>query len=124
MESKILILTALKTFALGKAKQGVVLFGEEKFYGSGKRIYDPIFHARENIPNPYEVERPCSLVIPVVDGDYPEVTVLELNAQHPGFTEFAGLEVDRSLFYDALDGVLGTELKFADGYSRILEKPF
>ncbi|MBT3397632.1 hypothetical protein HOA55_03415 [archaeon] len=122
--SRVLIFNRLEDFALNPSNKGVVLFGEKKFFSDKERTYDVVFHAWKNVQNPYALKKPCSLVIPVIKGDWHDVELLRLNDANPDYTRFAVPAGDRILFYDIKKGAFGRGPDCAEGYTRVMETPF
>jgi len=62
--SKIIIFKEIQEKALDNSLDDLVLFGERDFIDNSSGKYDLIFHSKQCYP--YDKEKPCSLVIPVL----------------------------------------------------------
>ncbi|MDD5192385.1 MAG: hypothetical protein PHH54_01830 [Candidatus Nanoarchaeia archaeon] len=121
---KIIILDGVADKALDNNLENLVLFGERDFIHNGKQKYDLIFHAKQT--NPYEVEKTCSLVIPVLrtfNDDRAIERMYGLYEEHPGFTKFAVSRVDID-FYEIIPEKLYKKIKLLGEYFVVPEKRF
>lgn len=117
MERKILIFTELEQLALDSSNKRLVLFGESRFYDDGKISYDMIFHAK-TVPNVYDVHKPVSMVVPVVNeidltaasSEDTARYLADLNHKHPKFNNFVVPMKDFLKFYQVHPHKIGEKL--------------